>query len=734
MYKLFSNRRLLLLAILLVVSNLIFISLTFRIIFHFNISLNFLSHLYFGSILLELFVLVLIILLYFILLVSIAKPVIKSILSNDGKFRRAVDFAPFPLMIHTEDGSIVAISKSLTDISGYLPAEIPTFEIWADKALGKKKDVILNEIHSLYTNDGRTQTGEYDVTCKDGSKRIWEFSSTSLGNLEDGRQAVISMAKDVTEQRTAEESLRQSEAKHSSMISNIADVIAIVGADGIIKYKSPNIFKWFGWQPEELLGKYAWDTVHANDLDYVQNVFYTLMKEDKAFKRIEYRYICKDGSYKMIELSAVNLINDNIIKGVLVNYHDISDRNKYEIELKSKTEEIEIQNKQYKKINHDLSVAVAKAEESDRLKTAFLQNVSHEIRTPMNSIMGFSELLAKNYNNKIKVDKFSEIIKLRCRDLLDIINDLLDIAKIESGQISFNYENCNLKIIFRDLEIFFKESQKYSGKKDIKFTTDIPEKDENISVVTDKVKLMQIYMNLISNAFKFTEKGEIKAGYYCESPEYIICYVQDTGVGIQSENHDAIFNRFTQLDPGVNHVVGGTGLGLSIVKGLVSLFGGKIWLKSELGKGSTFYFSIPVNNEKMIIAEDSVSEITTNFNYSGAPILLVEDDPSNAIYFIELLSETGIEIIHKLTGSEAIQYSLCNDLELILMDIRLPDMSGYHATKEIKKHKPQIKIIAQTAYANSDEKQKAINAGCIDYISKPFDESKLLAMIKKHLS
>lgn len=379
-----------------------------------------------------------------------------------------------------------------------------------------------------------------------------------------------------------------------------------------------------------------------------------------------------------------------------------------------------------------LIISKEKAEESDRLKTAFLQNMSHEIRTPMNAIMGFSGLLKHNFDNREKLEQFANIINQRSNDLLDIINDILDIAKIESGQLQVNIEECNINDLFTELQLIFTGYQNRSGKQHIRL--DFQKYSGPDIIFTDRVKLKQILINLISNAIKFTEEGSVIAGCRrIDGNDDLVFYVCDTGIGIPLEKQKFIFERFAQLNQNPGKLSGGTGLGLPIAKGLVNLLGGKISVDSGPGKGSAFSFTIashsgqPGSQKKTVTQTAEVKEIT------GKTILIVEDDLFNAGYLNEVLSGIGFKTIHASTGEQAVEISKNHPVDLILMDIRLPDIDGYESARRILREKPQLKIIAQTAYAFSDEKEKAFNAGCIDYVSKPTKQDILLSVLKTHL-
>jgi len=378
----------------------------------------------------------------------------------------------------------------------------------------------------------------------------------------------------------------------------------------------------------------------------------------------------------------------------------------------------------------ELEIAKEKAEESDRLKTAFLHNMSHEIRTPLNAIMGFSGLLAENFDNKEILNNITSIIIQSGTDLLELVNDLLEIARIEAGQLSVHLEECKLNDLFSKLEAIINEYRIRIDKYHVNFEIVLhcPILDKIIFI--DHLKLKQILINLITNAFKFTHSGKVEVGCYIEVNNVLSFYVSDTGIGIQADKQSHIFERFIQADPGSTRLYGGTGLGLSIVKGILDVLGGKIWLKSEPGKGTTFYFTFPYQ-----LADNTIIEpyeiLKTQLPDNNLTILIVEDDKYNAMYLKEIFKNNGYNVLHTKFGLDSVDIATNQDIDLILMDIRLPDISGYEVTGIIRKQKPDIKIIAQTAYATFKDRQRALDSGCNDYLSKPINKVLLIEVINR---
>jgi PAS domain S-box-containing protein len=443
----------------------------------------------------------------------------------------------------------------------------------------------------------------------------------------------------------------------------------------------------------------------------LNTAFQKLVETGESYD-LELRFNSANGEKLWVRTLGKAEHKENIISRVLGNIIDITKR---------------------KQIENDLIKAKEKAEESDHLKSAFLANMSHEIRTPMNAIMGFSELLFECADDKIKLKTYTDIIKQSSNDLLNIVSNILDIARIESGQLPVNIEECNLTELFEELNSFYNEFKERIGKQNIELSLRAVCTPAETIILIDKGKLKQIFINLISNALKFTEEGRIECVCNIDANNKLNFYVSDTGIGIPYDKQQYIFERFIQLKPSEEKLVSGTGLGLSIVKGFVDLLGGEISLKSEPGKGSTFSITLPYEKFQASYQKQSEAKVL-DFKYlSKKNILIVEDDLLNVSYLNALLSGIGLNILIAENGAKAVNISLSQHIDLVLMDIRLPGVDGYEAARQMQMNKPNLKIIAQTAYASNDEKQKALASGFIDYLSKPTERNLLLSMVFKYI-
>lgn len=379
-----------------------------------------------------------------------------------------------------------------------------------------------------------------------------------------------------------------------------------------------------------------------------------------------------------------------------------------------------------------LILAKEKAEESDRLKTAFLANMSHEIRTPMNAIIGFSDLLADDdLTGEEKID-FILKIKSAGRLLMSIINDIIDIAKIEAGQLSIAELPCDLNRVLHELKGTFEELKNTSGKQDIRLDLILPAVDEVKMIMTDQLRLQQILTNLLSNSLKFTEFGSIEFGYKIQQ-DTLSFFVKDSGIGIPPNKQELLFQRFSQVDPSSTRKYGGSGLGLAISKNLVELLGGTVGIESQIGKGSIFYFTIPfkpvINAPQKEVKVDS-----QNYIWNGKTILVAEDILQNYLLIKAVLKNCGVKLIHATNGQIAIDMVKSNqEISLVLMDIQLPVKTGYEALKEILEFRPGLPVISYTAFALPREREKCLSAGFVDFIPKPLKTETLVPLLDKYL-
>jgi signal transduction histidine kinase/CheY-like chemotaxis protein len=384
-----------------------------------------------------------------------------------------------------------------------------------------------------------------------------------------------------------------------------------------------------------------------------------------------------------------------------------------------------------KQTNGQLQKAIVKAEESDKLKSAFLANMSHEIRTPMNGIMGFTELLKEDNLSPEEQRNYIEIIEKSGTRLFNIINDIVDISKIEAGQMNVSLSTTNVDEQMQYINTFFgPETQDKGIQLLLKNSID---KEETI-ISTDQEKLYAILTNLVKNAIKYTVKGTIEFGYE-KKDNQIEFFVKDSGIGISKDRQKAIFERFVQADFTDKMARQGAGLGLAIAKAYVELLGGKIWVESEPEKGSTFYFTLPntIKSEEKENSQNNTSIHQANCEVKNLKILVTEDDKISRMLILKVIELFSKEILTAQTGVEAVEICRNNpDIDLILMDIQMPEMNGYEATKEIRKFNPEVIILAQTAFALEGDKAKTIEAGCNGYISKPIKKEELANLVQHY--
>jgi len=379
-----------------------------------------------------------------------------------------------------------------------------------------------------------------------------------------------------------------------------------------------------------------------------------------------------------------------------------------------------------------LEEAKERAEQSDKLKSAFLANMSHEIRTPMNGILGFSQLLLEAESDE-ELKEYVEIINKNGNHLLTLIGDIIDLSKIEAGMLTINESEFSINELIDEVCKLFRNNNKIQdGRVELKVRYSLNGADDVI--LSDRTRLKQVFINLLSNAIKFTNRGLVEIGYSIHEKE-LLFYVKDTGVGMDEDQQEVVFDRFMQATVDHQPKYEGTGLGLAISKAFVKLFGGDIWLESTPGEGSIFTFTLPLHRgTESIFRNYIVNASHMDLNWSDKVILVAEDVTTNFLLIKTALKKTGANLIWAKNGQEAVdQIRIGTHVDLILMDVRMPVLDGYEATRQIKELQPGLPIIAQTSYAMDGDRDKSRNAGCDDYIPKPFNLEDFINIIATYI-
>ena len=600
-------------------------------------------------------------------------------------------------------------NPAICKLFGYTDEEFQQLSI-VDLVPKESRDLVMKEFE-LQMRGEKSISFAQACKRKDGTVFYADIAGSPI--VLNGRECSVGFFIDVTARQQAQESLKESESALRQ-----AQEIAMMGSWelDLINQKakwSENCFILYGLHPFEMepTFEYFRSRVHPDDLHLIDETFVTISRFKKP-THIEVRILFPDGTDKWSQINIAPVV----IKGELV-------------ALKG----VQIDITALKRIEFELIKAKEKAEESDRLKSAFLSNMSHEIRTPMNGIMGFTELLKEPQLTGEEQQAYIRIIQKSGKRMLNIIKDLVDISKIEAGQMTVVVKESNINEQIEELFHFFKPETERKGIA-LSFKNHL-QSGESV-IATDQEKIYAILTNLIKNAIKYTKHGSIVFGY-AKKGEFLEFFVKDTGIGIPKHRQEAIFNRFVQADIADINVYEGAGLGLSIAKAYVEMLGGKIWVVSIEGEGSIFYFTIPYcSREKpKSIHQEIQLHPGTLAHINRLKILVVEDDLDSQFILKAMLKPFGKEILIASNGIEALEtFSAHPDIDLIMMDIRIPGIDGIDLTRQIRKSNPYVIIIAQTAYAIEGDKAKAIEAGCNDYVSKPIIKDELFGLMHKYCS
>lgn len=568
---------------------------------------------------------------------------------------------------------------------------------------------------------------EWITFADDGHRAFLETIKTPMYDSAGTLTGVLGIGRDITDRKLSEEELARQKYFFEQIFMQSSVSTQILDREGWCERINPKLTEIFGVQPQDLEGN-------------VYNIF-----RDKSLQKNGIIPILKSVFYEGKQATWEVFFDI----GVSADSQDIKVKEKkkewfrhWAYPIFGRNGEISnviIQHNnitESKNAEKEMLIAKEHAEESDRLKSAFLANMSHEIRTPMNGILGFAELLKDSDLTGEEKDEYIEVIEKSGVRMLNIINDIVCISKVEAGLMEISISKTDINEQIEYVYTFFKPVTIQKGIQ-LHYKNALPADKAIIS--TDREKIYTILTNLVNNAIKFTISGDIEFGYE-KKGDYLEFYVKDSGLGILQGQKEFIFEMFRQGSESLNRSYEGAGLGLSISKAFVKMLGGEIWVESDFGIGSTFYFTIPCQPEQEekigSLSFDAIENAVSQDYVKPLEFkILVGDDDETSVKLIKMiLGKLSDKIISVKNGLEVVDTFRYNpDIDLILMDIKMPVMDGYEATREIRKFNKDVVIIAQSAYALAGDREKAIDAGCNDYIAKPFGKESLLALVKKHI-
>jgi PAS domain S-box-containing protein len=634
-------------------------------------------------------------------------------MESENRFRTLAENAPVGIFQTDATGVCTYVNKRVSEITG-MPEEDMLREGW---------------IKAVYPEDllRVTTTLQQSVEEKHGFKIELRFVNDTQGIrwvisegvpvLDDNGvlTGYIGTTHDITERKQMFQKLRDSEELYRLLSSNTRDMIALykIDASATRTFISPSVNDILGYTSEELVGSSPYDNIHPEDEAQVKKILKSVVFTGNS-ATLEYRMRRKDGTYVWLESHAHPFYDDNgNMTGFQSSSRDISKRKEFEASLK---------------------VAKEKAEEATRAKSLFLSMMSHEIRTPMNAIVGLTNLLLQNDPREDQRERLN-LLKFSGHNLLTIINDILDFSKIEAGKLVLESIDINLKKLLSDTrQMLEQRAQEKNISLYMKYDAKLPE-----FLKGDTVRISQIVTNLLSNAIKFTERGYVELSVKLlgeEKGKYKVQFaVKDTGIGIEADKLETIFEHFTQADNDITRRFGGTGLGLTITKGLLHLMGSKIDLESVPGYGSTFSFVLTMDKGKDEPVAETNSVPGKLVNDETISVLLVEDNRINQIVALNFLQQWGVAVDIANDGFEALTMIKRKSYNMIFMDLQMPGMDGYEASRKIRAMEDpyfkEVPIIALTAAAMSGMRDKVIETGMNDFISKPFDPEELRLKVAK---
>lgn len=630
----------------------------------------------------------------------------EKLIESERRFTELLKNVKLLSVILDNKNTIMFCNQYLLDVTGYSQDEL-IGKNWFDTLVAPKDREELNSVFDNIINQQNTSNHiESEIIAKDGSKLIVSWNNTVLRSENHEIIGTASIGENITLRKKAEEEKMQ----FANILEASLNEIYIFDANTLkFKYVNFGALKNLGYTRAKILSMTLLDLTPDITLDEFNKIILPLRKHERSIVVFQSKHKRLNSTFYPAEvhMQLFEYLNESVFLAVI---QDITARKKYE---------------------NQLIKAKEKAEESDRLKSAFLTNMSHEIRTPMNGILGFTDLVAREDISTEMRSKYSEIIKSSTDRLLQLLTDIIDFSKIEAGAVELNNQLFNLNTMLSDIIYQKNITLQKDNTKSIDLKLIKNQNNNKIYILSDELRLKQVLFNLLDNAIKFTKEGFIEVGYSFINDQTLKIYIKDTGIGIKKENIGMIFERFRQEDDSAIRKYQGAGLGLSIAKGIVNVLGGEIHVESEIDKGSIFSFTVKVQKFEEEFPDESGSKIITPFS---GKILIVEDELLNRLLFEELFKDNNVKLKFAETGEDAIKIMETDtDILVVLMDIKLPDISGVEAARRIKQINPDTLIIAQTAYAMDGDRERFLAKGFNDYMAKPINGDILFSKLNNLL-
>ena len=665
----------------------------------------------------------------------------EQLIKSEDKYKALSENAKHIILTHTLQGEITYVNKFVADFMNMPKEQIIGLNIEDIIKDEEGKKMMRERVEGFIKSSQNIHQYELDIKIPSGEEYILEVIGSQINPKKENSQVLIT-AYDITERIKAEQKIlaqnEQYEALNEELQQTNEELLSTVKREEEINDRfekameatSDGLFDWnlltneiyytsrwkamLGYKDNELPNDFSvWEKLtDPEDVKRSWNMMNALIDSKEEKFDIEFKMKHKDGHWVDIH-SRADVFKDENGKAIRVvgTHTDIS--------LKKKAEK-------------ELLLAKEKAEQANALKTEFLHNMSHEVRTPLNGIMGFCDLLTDLESCSDIHKHYTSIISNSGKQLLTVIDDILEISTLETKQTTIKEEVLDVNQFMMELFSIYDLKSK-ERKLPLYVFKELT--NDNSFIRSDKAKLNKILSNLLDNAFKFTNSGKIEFGYSIQKPD-IVFYVKDTGIGISADKQFKIFERFSQESSLTAQTYGGLGLGLSIAKENAELLGGTIRVESDKEKGTAFFVEIPY--KLPLGTSTNQGNKVADFSNNTINMLVVEDEEVNYLYIeavLEKFQERKVRLIHVVNGEEAVSRCLSDDtIDVVLMDIKMPVMNGYIATEKIKAVKPHLPVIAQTAYSTSAEKEKALDHGCDDFISKPIDKEELITLVQKFLN